>query len=233
VAKENKKGVLYIIPTPIGNLKDITLRALDVLASVDLIACEDTRTAGMLLKLLGLPKKDFISYYDSVEESKSDLVLEKLLAGLNVGLISESGTPLISDPGYKLVQKCIDLGIEIVSLPGATAFVPALVISGLPVHNFKFFGFPPKKKGYKKFLEKVANEESTSVVYVSCHSLLKFLEDLIAFVGETRKICLVRELTKMNEEVLRGSLGEVFRELSQNRSKIRGEIVLIIEGKVG
>jgi len=228
--KESKKGVLYIIPTPIGNLKDITLRALDVLSSVDLIACEDTRTAGKLLKLLGLPKKELISYYDSVEESKSDLILQKLLAGMDVGLISESGTPLISDPGYKLVQKCIELKIVIVSLPGPTALIPALIVSGFPVHNFKFFGFPPKKKGYKKFLEKVSSEPSTSVVYVSCHSVLKFLEDLFGFVGETRRICLVRELTKMNEEVVRGSIGEVIRELTQNRSRIRGEIVLIIEG---
>lgn len=227
------KGILYIIPTPIGNIKDITLRAIDTLSFVDLVACEDTRSAGKLFNLLKLPKKEFISYYDSVEENKSELIISKLLSGAKVGLISEAGTPLISDPGFKLVRKCIENDIMIEVLPGATAFVPALILSGLPIHNFKFFGFPPKKKGYKKFLEKISNEESTSVVYVSCHSVNKFLIDLCNFVEGTRNICLVREMTKINEEVIRGSLEEIVKKLKDNHCKLKGEIVLVIEGKGG
>ncbi len=225
------KGTLFIVPTPIGNIKDITLRAIDVLNFVDLVACEDTRSAGKLFKLLNLPKKEFISYYDSVEENKSDWIISKLLSGVNVGLISEAGTPLISDPGFKLVRKCLENDITIVALPGATAFVPALILSGLPIQNFKFFGFPPKKKGYKKFLERIAKEESTSVVYVSCHSVIKFLIDLCNFVEGTRNICLVREMTKFNEEVIRGSLEEIVKKLKDNPSKFKGEIVLVVEGK--
>lgn len=225
------KGKLFLVPTPIGNLKDITLRAIEVLKEVPYIATEDTRTCGKLLKLLGLPKKSLISYYDSVESVKSEFVLKKLIEGFDVALVAEAGTPLISDPGYKLVQLCIESGVEIVPLPGATAFVPALIASGIPANNFKFFGFPPKKKGYKKFLENVSNEVSTSIVYVSNHSVKKFLNDLGEFVSPERRICLCREITKMNEEFIRGTIGEIVTFVNSSDAILKGEFVIVLQGK--
>ncbi|MGB9770507.1 MAG: 16S rRNA (cytidine(1402)-2'-O)-methyltransferase [Candidatus Kapaibacteriota bacterium] len=227
----SEKGVLYIVPTPIGNLKDITLRALDILKEVNFIATEDTRTCGKLLKLLGLPKKDLISYYDSVEKIKTELILQKLNKGYNVALISEAGTPLISDPGYKLVQACIETGVRIVPLPGATAFVPALIASGLPTNMFKFFGFPPKKKGVKKFLETIANETTTSVVYVASHTIRKFINDFAKMAEPNRKICLCREITKMNEEFIRGKICELVSFINSKEAILKGEFVVVIEGR--
>lgn len=228
-----RKGSLYIVPTPIGNLKDITLRALDVLKEVSFIATEDTRTCGKLLKLLGLPKKNLISYYDSVENIRCELVLKRLNEGFDVALVSEAGTPLISDPGYKLVQMCIETGIKIIPLPGATAFVPALVASGLPPNIFKFFGFPPKKKGYKKFIANLANEVSTSIVYVSSHSVKKFINDLAEIVAQERRICLCREITKMNEEFIRGTINELVTFVNSSQAILKGEFVIVLEGKGG
>ncbi len=224
-------GCLYIVPTPIGNLKDITLRAIEILRSVDLIACEDTRTAGKLLKLLGLPKKPLLSYYDHNEEEKSEFILTKLKEGIDLALISEAGTPLISDPGYKLVLKCITEGVRVVPLPGATAFIPALVASGLPVNQFKFFGFPPKKKGLKKFIESIKAEVATIVLYVSSHQVIKFLCELSNHMEMERKICIAREITKLNEEFIRGTLGEIITFVNSKSAILKGEFVLIIEGK--
>ncbi|ROL56561.1 16S rRNA (cytidine(1402)-2'-O)-methyltransferase [Bacteroidetes/Chlorobi group bacterium Naka2016] len=226
-----KKGKLFIVPTPIGNLKDITLRALDVLKDVDIIATEDTRTCGKLLKLLGLPRKELVSYYDSVETEKSALVLSKLNEGLDVALVSEAGTPLISDPGYKLVRACIEGGFEVIPLPGATAFVPALVGSGLPPNEFKFFGFPPKKKGYKKFLENVVEETSTAIVYVSSHKIKKFINDLSELVVPERRICICREITKFNEQFVRGNISEIVTFVNSSSANLKGEFVVVLEGK--
>jgi len=227
----NRKGVLYIVPTPIGNLKDITIRGLEVLKNVNYIACEDTRTAGKLLKLLGLPKKDFISYYDSVEKLKSKYVLERLIQGDDVALISEAGTPLISDPGYKLVCLCIDAGIKVIPLPGPTAFVPALVASGLPTNSFRFFGFPPKRKGLKSFLLNLANETETSVVYVSSHNVVKFINELFKYVEANRRMCVAREISKINEEFIRGTIEEIVTFVNSPNAILKGEFVLVLEGR--
>ncbi|MCX7908384.1 MAG: 16S rRNA (cytidine(1402)-2'-O)-methyltransferase [Ignavibacteria bacterium] len=230
---KSNEGILYIVPTPIGNLKDVTLRALEVLKEVNIIATEDTRTTGKFLKLLGLPKKRLVSYYDNVEGEKSAQILNLLQSGNNIALISEAGTPLISDPGYKLVVRCIDAGIRIVPLPGATAFVPALVASGLPPNVFKFFGFPPKRKGLKKFLELISQETSTSIIYVPTHSLLKFINELFQYVEPRRKICIAKEITKYNEEFIRGTIEEIVSFVNSNKLVVKGEFVVIVEGKGG
>lgn len=227
----DRKGYLYIVPTPIGNLKDITLRAIEVLKEVDFVATEDTRTAGKLFKLLGLTPKKFVSYYDNVENEKSDFLINKLTQGCNVALISEAGTPLISDPGYKLVSKCINSGIKIVPLPGATSLIPALVASGLPVDKFKFFGFPPKKKGTKKFIESFVNETSTSICLISCHNLVKFINEIYKVLEPTRRICLAREITKLNEEFIRGTIEEIVSFVNSSNVVLKGEFVLVLEGK--
>ncbi len=226
-----EENCLYIVPTPIGNLGDITLRALDVLRQVDLIACEDTRSAGKLLKLLGLPPKKLISYYDAKEQEKSQLIVDIIKSGENVALISEAGTPLISDPGYKLVDSCIRSGIKIIPLPGASAFLPALVGSGLPLHKFKFLGFPPNKKGVKNFLIELANSDITSIVYVSSHKLFRFVENLYNMVEKNRKICIAREISKINEEFIRGTVEDIFNAVKSNRIQLKGEFVIILEGK--
>lgn len=225
------KGCLYIVPTPIGNLKDITLRALEILKEVDFVATEDTRTAGKLFKLLELPPKRFISYYDSVENEKSDYIISKLSEGYKVALISEAGTPLVSDPGYKLVMKCINSGIKVVPLPGATSIIPALVASGLPVDKFKFFGFPPKKKGLKKFIESISNETATSIFFVSCHNIVKFINEISKVLEPERKICLAREITKLNEEFIRGTLSEIVSFVNSSNAILKGEFVVVLEGK--
>jgi 16S rRNA (cytidine1402-2'-O)-methyltransferase len=226
-----EKNCLYIVPTPIGNLGDITLRALDVLRQVDVIACEDTRSAGKLLKLLGLPSKKLISYYDAKEQEKSQLIVDIIKSGETVALISEAGTPLISDPGYKLVDLCIKTGIKIIPLPGASAFLPALVGSGLPLHKFKFLGFPPNKKGLKNFLIELANSDTTSIVYISSHKLFRFVENLHGLVDKNRKICIAREVSKINEEFIRSTVEDIFNALQSNQIQLKGEFVIILEGK--
>lgn len=226
-----EKNSLYIVPTPIGNLKDITLRSLDILTQVDLIACEDTRTARKLLKLLELPSKKLISYYDSREKEKSKFIVEKIKSGETVALISEAGTPLISDPGYKLVNLCIKSGIKIIPLPGASACLPALIGSGLPLHRFKFFGFPPHKKGLKNFFDELSNCDVTSIVYISSHKLQNFIANLCNFVEEDRKICIAKEISKMNEEFIRGTVGDVCNAFQSKQIQIKGEFVIVLEGK--
>lgn len=226
-----EKNCLYIVPTPIGNLRDITLRALDVLKQVDLIACEDTRTASKLLKLLGLPSKKLMSYYDAKEQKKSQLIVDRIKANEIVALISEAGTPLVSDPGYKLVELCIKSGIKVIPLPGASAFLPALVGSGLPLHKFKFFGFPPNKKGLKNFLTELANSDTTSIVYISSHKLFRFVENLYALVEKSRKMCIAREVSKINEEFIRGTIEDIFNAVRSNQIQLKGEFVIILEGR--
>ncbi len=225
-----EKGVLYLVPTPIGNLRDITFRALETLRKCDIVVCEDTRSAGKLFKLLDLPSKKFISFFDPKESEKVENIVQIINEGYTVALISEAGTPLISDPGYKLVQKCIELGIKIIPLPGATAFVTALVGSGLPVHRFTFFGFPPQKS-ISKFIDEIINNPYTTIIYISPYKILKFFKLLNGKIELERKICLVRELTKMNEEFIRGSFRQVFNLLTNNEITLKGEFVLLIEGK--
>lgn len=228
-----KIGTLFLVPTPIGNLKDITLRSLEVLRNVDYIASEDTRIAGKLLKLLNIPPKELISYYDQKEESKSDFLLQLLKDGKNIALISDAGTPLISDPGFKIVSKCVAEGIKIVPLPGPNAILPALIASGLPVHRFTFLGFPPDKKRFNNFLNKIIESDSTTVVYVSPHKIQKLIDSLSLRLKEERRVCIAREISKLNESFYYGGVKEVKQMLDLNKIPLKGEFVLVIEGKRG
>ena len=220
--------MLYIVPTPIGNLKDITLKALEVLKEVDLILAEDTRTTSHLLNHYQVTKP--ISPYHQHNEHKIlHHLIEQLLAGKKMALVTDAGTPGISDPAFLLIRECIKKGIKTECLPGATAFVPALVNSGIPSNRFVFEGFLPLKKGRQSFLRSLADEERTMIFYESPLRLVKTLEDLIQFFGSERPCCVCREITKMFEENKRGTLKEVCDYFSQKT--VKGEIVLIVQGK--
>jgi len=216
------------VPTPIGNLKDITLRALEILRSVNLILAEDTRTTGKLLKHYDIVTKQR-SYHIHNEHKLVGSLVDQMKEGVQFALVSDAGTPGISDPGYLLVKAAQDNGLHIECLPGATAFVPALVKSGLPTDRFAFEGFLPTKKGRKTKLEKIALEDRTVVLYESPHRLKKALEQIIEFIGPQRTISVSRELTKIFEETITGTAEEVFLYYADR--DIKGEIVIVIEGK--
>jgi len=218
---------LFIVPTPIGNLQDITFRAISVLKSVDLILAEDTRVSGKLLKHFKIDTK-MHSYHMHNEHKILKSIVNKLKSGIEIALISDAGTPAISDPGFLLTRACVDNGIAIECLPGATAFVPALVNSGLPNDRFVFEGFLPLKKGRQTRLKLLAKETRTIVIYVSPHKLNKTLEDIAMYFGPERDISVSRELSKIYEETLRGSVESVLDYYNSNPAK--GEIVLIISG---
>ena len=218
---------LFIVPTPIGNLQDITFRAISVLKSVDLILAEDTRVSGKLLKYFEIDTK-MQSYHMHNEHKVLKSIVNKLKSGIEIALISDAGTPAISDPGFLLTRACVDNGIAIECLPGATAFVPALVNSGLPNDRFVFEGFLPIKKGRQTRLKLLAQETRTIVIYVSPHKLNKTLEDIAIYFGPERDISVSRELSKIYEETLRGSVESVLDYYNSNPAK--GEIVLIISG---
>ena len=222
------QGKLFVVPTPIGNLKDMTFRAIEVLKSVDLILAEDTRTSGKLLKHyeIDTPKR---SYHKFNEHKSVDHLVEQMKNGLQMALISDAGTPAISDPGYLLVHKAIEAEIPVETLPGATAFVPALVNSGFPSDTFVFVGFLPVKKGRKTMFEKLSEEERTMIFYESPHKLLKTLRDFQTYFGNERKISVSREISKLYEETLRGTAGELLEHFEQKKPK--GEFVLVVEGK--
>lgn len=220
-------GVLYIVATPIGNLSDITLRALDILRQVNLIAAEDTRHALILLKKYAI-ETPLISYYEQNEERRSAELLEKLLNGSQIALITDAGTPLLSDPGYRLVQKAIANTIPVVPIPGPSAILTALVGSGLATDRFVFEGFLPKKKGRQTRLRELASENRTIIFFESPFRVVATLEDLLQYFGERRCVC-ARELTKIHEEFRRGSLSELLAHFKIN--KPRGEFVIIVEGK--
>jgi len=219
---------LYIVPTPIGNLEDITLRAIKVLKDVDLILCEDTRRSKKLLNYLeiDIPLR---SHHKFNEHSEVSYIIKKIVEGSNIALISDAGVPGISDPGFLIVRTCLENNIETECLPGPTAFVPALVVSGLPIDKFIFEGFLPAKKGRKSRLEKLALESRTMVFYESPHKLLRTLLDFDNFFGSNRKISISRELTKLYEETLRGSIKEMVAIYSNKKPK--GEYVIIVQGK--
>ncbi len=218
---------LTIVPTPIGNLDDITLRAIKVLNSVELILAEDTRKTGILLKHLDI-KKPLRSFHIFNEHKTIKGLIEQLSGGASMALVSDAGTPAISDPGFLLVRECIAADVEIECLPGATAFVPALVNSGLATDSFVFEGFIPVKKGRKTKLEQLAEEPRTMIFYESPHRLLRTLTDFIEVFGEERRACVSRELTKIHEENVRGSLSEILANFAER--SIKGEIVIIVEG---
>lgn len=220
--------MLYIVPSPIGNLADITFRAIEVLKSADLILTEDTRTSGTLMRYYHI-EKPVSSYHQHNEHKIVGHLTEQLLAGKNMALITDAGTPGVSDPAFLLVRECIKNNIKVECLPGATAFVPALVNSGLPMNSFCFEGFLPLKKGRQTFLKKMANEERTMVFYESPMRLVKTLKDFIEYFGTERQCCISRELTKMFEENKRGTLKEVHDYF--NSKTVKGEIVIVVEGK--
>lgn len=219
---------LYLVPTPIGNLEDITLRAIRVLKEVDFILAEDTRTTGFLLKHLGIENR-LISHHKFNEHSTVQRVVEKLNSGETAALVSDAGTPGISDPGYLLVIKCIEAGVEVECLPGPSAVIPAIAVAGLPNDRFCFEGFLPQKKGRQKRFLSLQKETRTMVFYESPHRLLKTLEQTAAFLGPDRKAVVCRELSKLHEEIRRGSVEQLIEWYSTNPP--RGEIVLLIEGK--
>lgn len=220
--------MLYIVPTPIGNLQDITLRALEMLKKVDLILAEDTRTSSKLLNHYGI-QKPVTPFHQHNEHQVLQHLITQLANGKTMALVTDAGTPAISDPGFLLVRECIRAGIKVECLPGATAFVPALVNSGLPSDRFCFEGFLPLKKGRHTLLSKLSTEERTIILYESPVRLVKTLKDLIEYFGADRQCSISRELTKMFEENVRGSLQEVLQHLSEK--SVKGEIVVILEGK--
>jgi len=219
---------LYLIPTPIGNLEDITLRAKRILSETDLVLAEDTRKTGFLLKHLEI-SKPIRSYHKFNEHKALQSIIEQLLAGSTMGLVTDAGTPGISDPGFLLVRECIRNNIEVETLPGATAFIPALVNSGLPSDRFVFEGFLPPKKGRQKRLKELQEEQRTIVIYESPYRILRTLEDLKTQLGEERNASVSRELTKLHEQTLRGTLASLSQYFSNHPPK--GEFVLVIQGK--
>ncbi len=222
-------GELYLCPTPIGNLEDITLRTIRILKEVDIIAAEDTRHSLKLLQHLGI-NKPLTSYHEHNKYKKIDYIIEKLNSGNNIALVTDAGTPAISDPGEELVKKCIELGINVVALPGATASITALIISGFNTKGFIFEGFlPTDKKSRIKILERNKNEERTLIFYEAPHRLIETLNILLDNFGN-RNIAVCKELTKLHEEVIRGTIEEVL-EIFNSSDKIRGEFVLVLEGK--
>lgn len=219
---------LFIVPTPIGNLEDITLRAIKVLNEVDLILAEDTRTSAFLLKHYDI-KVHMESHHKYNEHRSVEKVTDKILAGMNIALISDAGTPGISDPGFLLVRACLDKEIEVETLPGATAFVPALVNSGFPCDRFCFEGFLPLKKGRQTKLRELSEESRTMIFYESPYRLVKSLKQFMEFFGADREASVSRELTKFYEENRRGTLEELFNWYTLKEPK--GEIVIVIKGK--
>lgn len=219
---------LYVVPTPVGNLGDITLRAVEVLKSVSLILAEDTRTSSHLLKHLKV-ETPLRSHHKFNEHKAAEQVVEHILAGRDVALISDAGTPGISDPGFLLVRTCVERGVEVECLPGATAFVPALVNSGLPCDRFIFEGFLPQKKGRNKRIEALRDEERTMVFYESPFRLIKLLGQLAEVFGTERRVSVSREISKIYEQTVRGTLAEAI--LHFEKTGVKGEIVVVLEGK--
>ena len=220
-------GKLYIVPTPVGNLEDMTFRAINVLKEADLILAEDTRTSSVLLKHYDIHGR-LESHHKFNEHKTSEMIKDRIMAGLNVALISDAGTPGISDPGFLLVRTCVAEGIEVQTLPGATAFVPAIVSSGFPCDRFCFEGFLPQKKGRQTLLESLAGEHRTMIFYESPYRLVKTLEQFAAVFGPDRQCSVAREISKKFEEHKRGTLGEVAAWFKEHEPK--GEIVLIVAG---
>ena len=221
-------GILYIVPTPVGNMEDMTLRAIRTLKEVDVVLAEDTRTSGILLKHFDI-HRPLLSHHKFNEHGTSQQVVERLLAGQNVALISDAGTPGISDPGFFLVREAVRAGIEVQTLPGATAFVPALVSSGLPCDRFLFEGFLPQKKGRKSRIEALRDEPRTIVFYESPYRVLKTLQQLAECFGADRQAAACREISKVHEECVRGTLDELIAHFTETEP--RGEFVLIVAGK--
>ncbi|MBE6280460.1 MAG: 16S rRNA (cytidine(1402)-2'-O)-methyltransferase [Bacteroides sp.] len=222
-------GKLYVVPTPVGNLEDMTFRAIRILKEADLILAEDTRTSGILLKHFEI-KNAMMSHHKFNEHKTVDGIVNRIKAGETVALISDAGTPAISDPGFLVVRECVRHGIEVQCLPGATAFVPALVASGLPNDRFCFEGFLPQKKGRMNRLNSLVEEKRTMIFYESPYRLLKTLGQFAEVFGADRQVAVCREISKIHEECVRGTLTEVMEHFTMNEPK--GEIVVILGGKI-
>ena len=218
--------MLYLIPTPVGNLKDITYRAIETLKEVDIILCEDTRVSGKLLKHYQIDKKLY-SFHAHNEHRNTEIWIAELKAGKKIAQISDAGTPGLSDPGFLLVRACYENDIKVSCLPGATAAIPALVSSGLPCDRFYFEGFLPQKKGRQTRLKFLATLPTTLVLYESPHRIIKCLEQVAEFIGDDREVAVVREISKLHEEVIRGNVLEVIQNLKA-RPSVKGEIVLVV-----
>ena len=219
---------LYLVPTPVGNLGDMTYRGVEVLRSVDIILAEDTRTSRVLMQHYGIDTP-LQSYHIFNEHQTVAGLVERLKAGTTIAVVTDAGTPGISDPGFLLVREAVKAGIEVECLPGATAFVPALIDSGLPCDRFIFLGFLPHKKGRQTAVQALANEERTMVIYESPYRLVKLLQELTAVVGEERQVSVSREISKLHAETVRGTLSEVLAQFQQK--EVKGEIVVILAGK--
>lgn len=224
----SSKTSLYLVPTPIGNLSDITLRALEILKSADCILAEDTRTSGILLKHYSI-SKPLQSFHNFNEHKVVEILIERMQKGETLALVSDAGTPGISDPGFLLARACVQAGLKIECLPGATAFVPALVKSGLPSDRFVFEGFLPQKKGRQTLLRQLSNEERTMIFYESPYRLIKTLEHFAEYFGAERQASVSRELTKMFEETVNGTLTEIINHFK--RKDVKGEIVIVVAGR--
>ena len=220
-------GILYIVPTPVGNMEDMTFRAVRILKEVDLVLAEDTRTSGILLKHYEI-KNALMSHHKFNEHGTSAGIVNRLLAGENIALISDAGTPGISDPGFFLVREAVRAGVEVQCLPGATAFVPALVSSGLPCDRFAFEGFLPQKKGRQTKLQSLKDEARTMIFYESPYRLIKTLQQFAEVYGGDRQVSVCREISKVHEESVRGSLDEVIAHFKEKEPK--GEIVIVLAG---
>jgi len=219
---------LYIVPTPVGNLEDITLRAIRILKEVDVILAEDTRTSSKLLRHFEISTK-LQSHHKFNEHKTSEFIADRILGGENIALISDAGTPGISDPGFLLARTCSEKGVDVETLPGATAFVPALINSGLPCDKFCFEGFLPQKKGRQKRLKELSDETRTMIFYESPYRLIKALEQFIEHFGPERRVCVSREISKVFEENAKGTLVEVLDHF--NSKAVKGEIVIVVEGR--
>lgn len=221
-------GILYIVPTPVGNLEDMTIRAIKVLREADIILAEDTRTSSVLLKHFGISGK-LLPHHKFNEHRTVQIIKDKIASGANVALISDAGTPGISDPGFFLAREAVKEGIEVTCLPGATAFVPALVMSGLPCDRFAFEGFLPQKKGRQTKLTELAEEQRTMIFYESPYRLVKTLQQFSEYFGTERQGCVCREISKIHEEAVHGTMQELVTHFTETAPK--GEIVIIVKGK--
>ena len=225
-------GTLYLVATPIGNLADITQRAISVLAQVDIIAAEDTRHSQRLLSCLGIKSK-MLAYHEHNEDQMTPKLLDELASGKSIALISDAGTPLISDPGYRLVTQAHDEKLNIVPIPGVCAAITALSVAGLATDSFTFEGFPPAKQGARlHFLEQLGQQERTMIFYISCHRIVATLKDMRTVFGETRRVTFARELTKTFETIKRTELSDLVNWVEADDNQRKGEIVLVVEGKM-
>ncbi len=221
-------GILYVVPTPVGNLEDMTFRAIKVLKEVDLILAEDTRTSSVLLKHYDI-KNNLLSHHKFNEHQSLQNIIHKLQTGMNVALISDAGTPAISDPGFLIVRECVRNGIKVIALPGPTAFVPAIVESGIPNDRFCFEGFLPQKKGRLTRMEELKTEKRTMIFYESPFRIIKTLELFASIFGQDRKMAAVREISKIHEECVNGTVADLISHFTENEPK--GEFVLIVAGE--